>query len=318
MKNDRLKLMKRDPSHQLMVKRTFSEPLLSEIARQPPRLKRATWAILVSSIKCRSCILLISAAAVVYIITSLCHVYTFFRAPNGRSLPDVIADIWPTFGLLRSGNCIIYLHASTFVTFLLFSLSLYFSVNFFSIAKIKKSVFICLVALALRCVFVLSTQLPPPCAGFSKCKCAEISYNEVREKHSVVYIAMLYIVTFGLGTDSVPKCGDMMMSYQTTFQTCLGMYFIDLMQSVVSETKYRAVKIFVFTMISISAISSVMIRKEYTISVALAVLVVLVLYKLYYCAQIMQDISYGPFLTSTIGMIFSWFENETSSYRNEE
>ena len=63
---------------------------------------------------------------------------------------------------------------------------------------------------------------------------------------------------------------------------------------------------------------SIMIRKEYTISVALAVLVVLVLYKLYYCAQIMQDISYGPFLTSTIGMIFSWFENETSSYRNEE
>ncbi|OHT05965.1 hypothetical protein TRFO_26112 [Tritrichomonas foetus] len=300
------------------IRRSNSLPLLSNAAKQQTKPKRLKLSSFVSSIKNPVSIFLLVLAILTYILTNFCNVYTFYQQPKSRSLPDIIADLWPSFALLRSGQFVIFFHLSTIITIVLFSLSCYFTFYYFNFANIKKSIFICIISCLFRMTFILSTQLPPPCTGFSECQCAELSYTKLRNEHSSLYIAFVYALTFGLGTSNVPACGDLMMSGHTTLQLCLGMYFIDLMRYIVSEAKFRAVRIVVFTLIILSSVSAILIRKEYSISASLSAVFVLLMYKLYWCAQAMRDVSYGPFLTSPIGMFFSWLEDERQARDDDE
>lgn len=305
---------------------------------------------------------------------------TAFENPKSlhKALPDVISDFWPSFALLRSLQSDFYAkgssskfsipvlvatisaHLSLIVTIILLIISIYFTFNYYNIASIRKTVIILSISLLFKSLFSMATHLPPPCAGFSHCKCSEyinkiesinlylennqnancqnqrntdkfrktLLRSQINEtildnntdsmmddehlnaskNRSPFTIALTNALSFGLGrTGSVPRCGGLMMSGHAILQLCLGTYFVDLMKNV-SEPKFRAAFIAVFSLTTISFLNSILFRDEYTLSIAASIVFVNILYKLYWCAQAMLDIGYGPFITSKLGLILSDLE----------
>lgn len=94
---------------------------------------------------------------------------TAFENPKSlhKALPDVISDSWPSFALLRSLQfdldsyshrysfkfststliAIISSLLSSFVTFILFIISIYFTINYYNMSNIRKSVIILSISL---------------------------------------------------------------------------------------------------------------------------------------------------------------------------
>lgn len=387
--------MKREESRE--IRRSTSNPLLSESLKKNKTPKKLRISNLISSIKDPINITLLIFLIFSYLISNFCGVYFFYMTAfeNPRSLhkalPDVISDFWPSFALLRSLQvesyfssqssssnfstptliAIISSHLSSFVTIVLLIISIYFTVNYYNMANIRKCVIILSISLLFKSLFTMVTQLPPPCAGFAHCKCSEYiskieninlylennncgrhkqngnlrkknlrhknnetstSYNNkndnIDDEHNKICnvtqnnnrspftIALTNALSFGLGrTGSVPRCGGLMMSGRANVQLCFGMYFVDLMKNVVSEPKFRAVFIFVFTITAISFLNAILYREEYTLSIAVSTVFVTLLYKLYWCATMMLEVGYGPFITSRLGMLLSWVEerNEKST-----
>jgi hypothetical protein len=165
-------------------------------------------------------------------------------------------------------------------------------------------------ATILRATFFVVTQLPPPCNGFPNCKCSLRSYETVRRDHSLLQIAVIYIISFGFGTARVPSCGDTMMSANVVLQCCLGFYLIETMELLVTPDKINAVKFTVFMLILTSSLYSVFIRSEYTIGVVLSVVVVFLECMIYGIGQKMYDASYGPFVTTAFGRLFTKLEDD--------
>lgn len=397
----KFEIMKREETRE--IRRSTSNPLLSESQKKNRLPKKLKMSNLISSIKDPINIILMIFLIFAYLISNFCGVYFFYMTAfeNPRSLhkalPDVISDFWPSFALLRSLQdgfyyssqdssskfstptliAIISSRLSGFVTFILLLISICFTINYYNMANIRKSAIILIISLLFKSLFTMVTQLPPPCAGFSHCKCSEYinkieninlylenncrNNNDFDDLHKKMYqntknesnitrnqnendssiknsnidyehtrickdsqsknrspftIALTNALSFGLGrTGSVPRCGGLMMSGRAIVQLCFGMYFIDLMKNSVSEPKYRAVCIVVFSLTAISFLNAILYRDEYTLSIAVSTVFVMVLYKLYWYAQALLEVGYGPFITTRFGMLFSMIEdrNEIST-----
>ena len=98
--------MKREESRE--IRRSTSNPLLSESLKKNKTPKRLRISNLISSIKDPINITLLIFLIFSYLISNFCGVYFFYMTAfeNPRSLhkalPDVISDFWPSFALLRS------------------------------------------------------------------------------------------------------------------------------------------------------------------------------------------------------------------------
>lgn len=186
------------------IRRSASNPLLLESLRGHSHNmqnngipKPLTWPVFIYSIKKPANIFLLVSLFSTYLISNFCSVYVFYsmsyQNPRNlhRALPDVISDAWPSFALLRSMQrkcfpddtppvfssswfiALISTYISSFITLILVSLTIYFTLIYYSAANIKKCVLIFIVSMLFRTLFAMVTQLPPPCAGFANCKCSE-------------------------------------------------------------------------------------------------------------------------------------------------
>lgn len=189
--------MKREESRE--IRRSTSNPLLSDAAKRNKSPKRLKMANLISSIKDPVNILLLIFLILSYLISNFCGIYFFYMTAFENpwslhtALPDVISDLWPSFALLRSLQDGFYLssqssssrfstptlvaflssHLSSFVTIILLIISIYFTINYYNMANIRKSIIILTISLLFKSLFTMVTQLPPSCAGFAHCKCSE-------------------------------------------------------------------------------------------------------------------------------------------------
>ena len=230
--------------------------------------------------------------------------------PISRALPDVIADVWPTFGFLRTSSFIARVRFSTVVTMALIAACCYYTYQCFSVCNFRKFVFILCISLLFRSLCIISTQLPPACNGFPKCKCVMKTWNDVRKNNSIWRMAGVYTLTFGLGTKDVPACGDLMMSGHSILQCCMASYLFDIADIVMSEPKRRAMTYSVCAAVTFSMVYAIIIRSEYTVSTTLSLLFVRLVYKMYNIAETMHMLSFGPFLTTLTGRGFAWLNAE--------
>jgi hypothetical protein len=204
------------------------------------------------------------------------------------------------------------------ITCVIAAFSAYFTYHCYNVCNIRKYVFLFIVTLLFRCIVLLSNQLPPPCQGFPNCRCAQIRWTDVRGRNSALRIIFVYLTTFGFGTGRVPTCGDTMMSGHAAVQICLGLYLIDTMALIVTAEKLNAVKFTVFVLIALSAVYAVLIRSEYTISVAISIAFVCISSWLYGIGETMYDVNWGPFVTSRVGSAFVLIAKEIEGILHEE
>jgi hypothetical protein len=230
--------------------------------------------------------------------------------PVRRALPDVIFDQWSDFALWRSSKLAMQVPFPLIVTISLLSFCLYYTYECFSVCNIRKYAFLLCLAFFFRCLVLFVTQLPPPCHGFPNCPCAHLSYAELRQKYPLWVIAVIYFVTFGFGSRSIPACGCVLMSGHVTLQTVLALYLTDTMKLIVSQDKVSAAKFTAYVLIGLSSLYSILMRSDYTVGVVLSVIFVLLEAWLYQIAQTMCDFVYGPFVTTQWGRFFLWMERE--------
>ena len=292
------------------IHRSLSNPLISMGPNSVRHVKPMTMELLRSSLFNSRTLILTIFLVLSLIATYFGAVYTYAHTPGFRALPDVLADVWPTFGLLRSRALMGKLVLSSLVTCVLLVLSVIYTYRCFTVCKIRKFVFLLSVSLCFRVICNVSTQLPPPCTGFPDCKCGMTPYSHVAGDKGVIGMALVYLGTFGFGTRNVPVCGELMMSGDIMFQALLGVYLLETLEMLMDKQKYWAVKFTVYAMIGLSSMYVVIIRSEYTISVSVSLVFVWMIVKLYRAAEIMKDLSFGPFLTTRCGRIFAWLDDE--------
>lgn len=288
--------------------RSISDPLISVAPKVTKPIGTVTIDGLLRELTSRRSIFL-----AVFLIFSLFMVtcsalYSSAFMPLNRALPDIIADLWPPLGFMCSSTFLSKIPFASLVTLFLVGGAGYYTYRCWSICNIRKYVFIFSVTMLIRSICIVSTQLPPPCNGFPNCKCVENSYSEVRKSHSIVRIALTYIATFGLGTSSIPACGDLLMSGHTALHCCLGAYFIDILEKIVTTEKLRAAQFIVWGLIGLSVVYTVITRKEYTIGPAVSIFFVYVHCLVFRIYDVMCRTSYGPFLTRRVGQFYTWLQ----------
>jgi hypothetical protein len=289
--------------------RENSNPLLSSSIKQLRPVEKATLrSFKLSFFRVRTLLLFI-AFSTSLVLTLFCHIYAYSRLPASHLLPDVVTDIWSDFGLCRS-SVIGKIQLARLITFSLLIFCVVYSYRCYNVCNIRKYIAIFTLANCLRAVFLAATQLPPPCRGFPDCGCAEIPFEKLRATHSVGTMALFYALTLGAGTSDIPSCGDTMMSGNILVQCCLGHYLIETMRLMLTDDKIHAAKFTVFMLILTSSLYSILIRSEYTVGVVLSVVIVSLEAVVYEIGQKMTWASYGPFVTTTFGQLFSALDDD--------
>lgn len=292
------------------IHRSLSDPLIALSATAVRHVRSMTLSWLWASLRTTRSIILGSFLLFSLILSLFVAVYTYSKVPTHRALPDIVADVWPTFGLLRSASLMSTLVLSSWVTVVLVILCVIYTYRCFTVCKIRKYVFLFSVGLCFRAICNISTQLPPPCTGFPNCKCVVSSFDKVIEGQGVFRILMTYIATLGIGTKGTPTCGGLLMSGDLLVQSILGRYLLETIQMVMPKEKFWAVQFTVHALIAISFVYVVLIRSEYSIGVSTSVIWVWLVLKLYRAAEVMNELSFGPFVTSPAGRFFSWLDND--------
>jgi hypothetical protein len=292
------------------IRRSKSDPMICQSAKQIRSVNRMTHQSLIFSLKSLRTFLLIVFLFLTSIFTSISVLYSYSHMPIRRALPDIVFDRWPDFALLRSSTLVIKFPLSFIVTLILLIGCLYYTFECFSVCNIRKHIVLFCFAFLFRCVVLFVTQLPPPCHGFPNCSCGRIPFTELRNQHSIGLIGLVYIVTFGFGLPGIPVCGSVLMSGTVTLQIIFGLYLIDTMKLIVSQDKVNAAKFTIFILIVISSLYSILLRSEYTLGVILSVVFVLFETWLYTIGQTMCDALWGPFVTTRLGRLFVWIEKE--------
>lgn len=299
------------------MRREISDPLLMHTARQLTVPRPVTKEDFRTAFFQMRTIFLTIFFIASMIINHVTTIYVYSHMMHIRALPDAIADQWKSFALLRSIPIIANVRISTVITIVFVVVDVYTTINCFNVANVRKFVLILGLSLLMRSIFNLMTQLPPPCAHYPNCICMDRDFADIeKEKYSKLQILMIYIFTLGFGTEKVPACGDFMMSGHVALQCCLGFYFLDIYKYVsLSKPKQLGVRAIVMFMIAFSALYSVLIRVEYTISSLLAVFFVGFCWAAYWCCQNMIWAGYEhPFLTTILGQLFMFIEQDDTLY----
>ena len=234
--------------------------------------------------------------------------------PNKKSLPDILFDNWKSFALIRSFFSIYII--PTLFTLILIILSLILIYNKFNICNIKKIFILFSFSNLIRCLFFMSTQLSPPCIGYSNCTCSINTYDKIIEKKKPFVISMVYFITFGIGTINIPACGDFMMSGSISLQWIIGLFIIE---TFLYDSNFSILKFNILIRISllIFTIFQIFIRNQYTIGAALSITFIELSWLFYGGLQALNDKGYSPFLTTKFGHLFSWIEDNNLIYNED-
>jgi hypothetical protein len=299
------------------IHRSRSNPMICQTAKHFRPVSRLTLQSLRFSLSSGRSIFLSGALFASYVLSVFSNIEAYSRMPIRRSLPDVISDAWSDFALWHSARFHSSISISRIVTGLLFVFSFFYTYHCFNVCNIRKYVVILIIALFFRSLALVVTQIPPPCHGFPNCVCSQTPYAELRKRFPVWKVAFVYFGTFGYGSGEIPCCGDLMMSGQAVMHVVLGLYLIDTMGLLLSPSKLAAVRFTVVVMITVASAYSVLIRAEYTISIVLSVVFVLLEEWLYQIGQTMCQFAYGPFLMTRFGQVFLWLEKEMDESEDE-
>jgi hypothetical protein len=292
------------------VHRSRSNPMICQTAKHLRPVSRLTrQSLRLSFISIRSLVLAMCLLTT-YALSVASNIHAYSRMPIRRALPDVISDTWSDFALWRTTGFHHNFPIPRLVTAILLLFALYYTYYCFNVCNIRKYVVLLSLALLFRCLVLIATQIPPPCHGFPNCSCSQVTFPVLIKKFSIVTIAAVYFGTFGYGTAAVPCCGDVMMSGQAIVQVVLALYLIDTMKLLLSESKLGAATFTLIVLIAIASPYSILIRAEYTISVVLSVVFVLMEEWVYQIGQTMCQFAYGPFVTTRFGRLFLWLERE--------
>ncbi|KAH0791475.1 hypothetical protein GPJ56_004608 [Histomonas meleagridis] len=286
-------------------KRSNSKPLISSSPSEQVIPKKATlYQVKSSLLSTRS--LFISAFLTISLITTcFANVYMGSRVVNMKSLPDVIADLAPSFALYRSSGFLTYFGVPGIITIILISSCVYYTYNCYNISNIRRSLMLFGLSLLFRSLCSTFTTIAPPCTGYANCNCL-INFGNIIKKHSVLKIALVYFFTFGYGTKSIPSCNNAFMSAMFSFQMCLFLHVYSIQKKTISKDKLRGFTFLFSVLLFTSAVSSILIRNESTVSIVLSLVFTLLVNKLMWCDEEMVSVDYGPFVTSSFGRFFTW------------
>ena len=297
-------------------KRSNSKPLISSASYEQVPPKKATLFQVKSSLFTTRSLFCFVLLVISLFLTCLCNVYSSSKVITMKSLPDIIADLAPDIALYRSSGFITNFGISGIVSVILFSCCLYYTYKCFNIANIRKTVLLFSASLIFRCVCSTFTTITSPCIGYPNCTCT-VHFGDIIKKHSVLAIALVYFITFGYGTSTIPSCNNAFMSAMFSFQMCLFLHIFEIQKKTLPKDKLRGFTfLFSFLLLS-SAVSSILIRNESTVSIVLSLVFVLLVYKLACCDEEMMSVDYGPLVTSLHGRFLAWLSGEEMNLRNQ-
>jgi len=293
------------------LRRSSSDPLLTALIKSSDAPRPFRMKDLSPTIKNGRTLFLVVFFILVFVITNILTVYTYKTMPTKKSLPDIISDNWLSFAQIRSVSPISVVAITNLITICLLITGLYYTFQKFNVANCRKAVFLFTIANIIRCLFFLSTQLSPPCVGYSDCNCANEKYENVVNNTGYFKMVLTYVFTFGQGTDKIPNCGDLMMSGSITLQWTLGLYILETFlcgSGIENRFLHYLINRVILVII---ALFQILARVHYTIGAALSITFVELSWLIYGSFQSLNNKGYSPFLTSTFGQFFSWIEDDS-------